>query len=116
MVRRSKVGRYEVVLADSAERGPGLCERRFWILAPCVVLISVLTQTFDFSLTPTAYKGLFITQPYCVPQGLTGCTAYRVKLFAAYLSGSKDGRSPILTAPQVVFRWPSIRLLSNFLE
>jgi len=65
MARRSKARRYEVVLEDRAERGHGLCERRFWILAWCVVLISVLTQTFDFSLSPPAYKGLFITRPYC---------------------------------------------------
>ena len=63
MARRSKARRYEVVMTDG-ERGPGLCERRFWILAPGVVLISVLTQTFDFSLSPPAYKGLFITRPY----------------------------------------------------
>ena len=51
-------------MADRAERGLGLCERRFWILASGVVLISVLIQTFDFSLTPPAYNGLFITRPY----------------------------------------------------
>ena len=34
-------------------------------MASGVVLISVLTQTFDFSLTPPVYKGLFITRPYC---------------------------------------------------
>jgi hypothetical protein len=33
-------------------------------LAFGVVLISILTQTFDFSLTPPAYRGLFITRPY----------------------------------------------------
>ena len=65
MARKSKARRYEVVLADRVERGPGLSERRFWILAVGVVVISVLTQTFDFSLTPPAYRGLFITRPYC---------------------------------------------------
>ena len=65
MARRSKVRRYEVVIADRAERGLGLCERRFWILASGVVLISALTQTFDSSLTPPVFKGLFITRPYC---------------------------------------------------
>lgn len=65
MARRSRARRYEVVVAVGAERGPGICERRFWILASGVVLVSVLTQTFDFSLTPPTYKGLFITRPYC---------------------------------------------------
>ena len=47
-----------------SEGGPGLCERRFWILASGVVLVSILTQTLDFSVAPPEYKGLFITRPY----------------------------------------------------
>ena len=47
------------------EGRPGFCERHFWILAFGVILVSIGTRTFDFSLTPPSYNGLFITRPYC---------------------------------------------------
>jgi hypothetical protein len=34
-------------------------------LAFGVILASIGTRTFDFSLTPPSYNGLFITRPYC---------------------------------------------------
>ena len=40
-------------------------EKHFWILAACVVLISIFIRAFDFSLTPPSYNGLFIKRPYC---------------------------------------------------
>jgi len=60
--------RYRVVVKSrpaGTEARPGLCERYFLVLAFGVILVSVLTRTFDFSLTPPAYRGLFITRPYC---------------------------------------------------
>ena len=65
MTRKRKARRYQVVPTGRSEAGPGLCERRFWILAFGVVLISVFTRVFDFSLVPLSYNGLFITRPYC---------------------------------------------------
>jgi hypothetical protein len=96
MARKSKARRYEVVLADRAERGPGLCERRFWILASGVVLISVLTQTFDFSLTPPAYNGLFITRPYCgLHDWHFAHQAWDARSHVKYGLGGKLGTDPI---------------------
>ena len=43
---------------------PSLCEKHFWILTVFVVLISIFIRTFDFSIMPLSYKGLFITRPY----------------------------------------------------
>ena len=59
--------RYRVVVEGrpaAAEGRPGLCERHFYLLAFGVILVSVLTRTFDFSLSPLSYHGLFITRPY----------------------------------------------------
>ena len=47
-----------------ADKLPGLCEKHFWIFAFGVILISILTRVFDFSLKPTSYKGLFINRQY----------------------------------------------------
>jgi len=59
--------RYRVVVKSrpaEAEGRPGLCERRFYLLAFGVVLVLALTRTFDFSLSPLSYHGLFITRPH----------------------------------------------------
>jgi len=67
MVHKRTNRRYLVVVESrpaEAEGRPGLCERRFWVLALGVVLVSILTRTFDFSLSPLSYQGLFITRPY----------------------------------------------------
>ena len=65
MGRNRKAMRYQVVFTAKPAGGPGLCERRFWILAFGVVLISVFTRLFDFSLVPLSYNVLFVTRPYC---------------------------------------------------
>jgi len=62
-----KIRRHQVVInngAIKADKRPGLYERHFWIFAFGVILISILTNVFDFSLKPPSYKGLFITRPY----------------------------------------------------
>ena len=60
------------------DKWAGLCERYFWILAFGIILISILTSVFDFSLMPPSptsagatpayaekrWGGLFITRPY----------------------------------------------------
>ncbi len=65
---RKRTNRRNRVVVESrpgaAERRPGLCERRFYLLAFGVALVSVVTRTFDFSLSPLSYRGLFITRPY----------------------------------------------------
>jgi len=40
-------------------------ERHFWLSACGVVLISVVTRVFDFSIAPPGYNGLVITEPFC---------------------------------------------------
>ena len=80
MARKHKNGRYRVLKNNTpikADKRPGLCEGHFWILAFGVVLISVLTRLFDFSLMPLSPASagansppqrrgwLFITRPYC---------------------------------------------------
>ena len=67
MAQKRTNRRYRVVVKSrlaETEGRPGLCERRFYLLAFGVVLVSVLTRTFDFSLSPLSYHGLFITRPY----------------------------------------------------
>jgi len=44
---------------------PGFWERHFWLLACGMVLISVVTRVFDFSIVPPTYNGLVITEPFC---------------------------------------------------
>ena len=44
---------------------PNFSERHFWLLACGVVLISVVTRVFDFSIAPPEYNGLVITEPFC---------------------------------------------------
>jgi len=43
----------------------GFWERHFWLLACGVVLVSVVTRVFDFSIAPPGYGGLVITEPFC---------------------------------------------------
>jgi len=43
----------------------GFWERRFRLLACGVVLISVITRVFDFSIAPPGYNGLAIGEPFC---------------------------------------------------
>lgn len=67
MARKRTNRRYCVVVKSrpaEAEDRPGLCETRFWLLAFSVALVSILTRTFDFSLWPLSYRGLYITRPY----------------------------------------------------
>jgi hypothetical protein len=40
-------------------------ERHFRLLACGVLLISVVTRVFDFSIAPPGYNGLVITEPFC---------------------------------------------------
>ena len=47
-----------------ADKQSGLCEKYFRIFAFGVILISILTHVFDFSLKPASYKGLLINRPY----------------------------------------------------
>jgi len=44
---------------------PGFWERHFWLLACGVVLVSVATRVFDFSIGPPEYNDLVITKPFC---------------------------------------------------
>jgi len=44
---------------------PGFWKRHFWVFACGVVLISVSTRVFDFSVAPPGYNGLVITEPFC---------------------------------------------------
>ena len=46
------------------DKRPSLCERHFWVFAFGVILISIFTRVFDFSLMPSSYQGLFITRPF----------------------------------------------------
>jgi len=62
IIRRRRVGKKKRPI--KADKQPGLCEKHFWIFAFSVILISILTRVFDFSLKPTSYKGLFINRPY----------------------------------------------------
>jgi len=39
--------------------------RHFWLFACGVVLISVITRVFDFTIAPPGYNGLVITEPFC---------------------------------------------------
>ncbi len=78
MAQKRTNRRYHVVVKSrpaETEGRPGLCGgrsfgsaqdgcRHFWLLAAGVVLVSILTRTFDFSLSPLSYHGLFITRPY----------------------------------------------------
>ncbi len=67
MAHKSINRRFHVVVESrpaETEGQPGLCKRRFWLLALGVVSVSILTWTFDFSLSPPSYHGLFITRPY----------------------------------------------------
>jgi hypothetical protein len=43
---------------------PSVFERRFWLLAVGVILVSVVTRVFDFSFVPPTYDGICITQPF----------------------------------------------------
>jgi hypothetical protein len=70
MENKRKIRRRHVVKKIrpiKADRRPGLslCEKYFRIFAFGVILISILTQVFDFSLKPASYEGLFITRPFC---------------------------------------------------
>jgi len=69
MAYKRKIRRHRVIINNrpikaEKEKKPGLHERHFWILAFGVILISIFTRVFDFSLMPLSYKGLFITRPY----------------------------------------------------
>jgi len=39
-------------------------DRHFWTLACAVLLVLALARTFDYSLVPPSYEGVFITRPY----------------------------------------------------
>ena len=80
--------RYRIVVQSRAagtKGRPGYCERHFWILAFGVILVSIGTRTFDFSLTPPSYNGLFITRPYCGLHSWAGVDGLR-PVFAKYLA------------------------------
>lgn len=42
-----------------------LWDRYFGVFACGIILISVSTRAFDYSLVPLSYKGVFIARPYC---------------------------------------------------
>jgi len=46
------------------DKRPVLCERHFWLFAFGIIIVSIVTRVFDFSLMPPSYQGLFITRPY----------------------------------------------------
>ena len=46
------------------DKRPVLCERHFWVFAFGIIIVSIVTRVFDFSLMPPSYQGLFITRPY----------------------------------------------------
>jgi len=46
------------------DKWPVLCERHFWVFAFGIIIVSIVTRVFDFSLMPPSYQGLFITRPY----------------------------------------------------
>ena len=77
------------------EGRPGLCQRHFWILAFGVILVSIGTRTFDFSLTPPSYNGLFISQPYCALRSRAGFYQLRPDL-AKYLTSAGGCRKGFL--------------------
>ena len=68
MARKRDKRRYHVVVTAKpveTEGEPAWSEKYFLIFAFGVIVISIATRTFDFSLTPPSYNGLFITRPYC---------------------------------------------------
>jgi len=68
MVYKRKIRRPRVannIKPIKADKQLGLCEKHFRIFFFGIILISILTRVFDFSLKPASYKGLFINRPYC---------------------------------------------------
>ena len=68
MTRKSKKGKYHIVVTNrlvETDVWSNLCDKYFLIFAFGVILVSILTRAFDFSLIPPSYNGLFITRPYC---------------------------------------------------
>ena len=69
--KRKKIRQYRVVVNTTltkTDKRPGLCERHFWVFAFGIIIVSIVTRVFDFSLMPPSYQGLFITRPYYPPQ------------------------------------------------
>jgi hypothetical protein len=70
MVYRRNIKRSRTVKNDSQIKtvkppSINLCEKHFWIFVFGVIVISILTQVFDFSLKPVSYRGLVINRPFC---------------------------------------------------
>jgi hypothetical protein len=65
IIKRRRAAKNNTPIKPDKRSGPSLCEKHFRIFAFGVILISVLTQVFDFSLKPVSYKGLFINRPFC---------------------------------------------------
>lgn len=62
-----------------------LWDRHFWAFACGIVLISVFTHAFDYSLVPLSCKGVFITRPYCgLHSDAIACTARAARSHAKY--------------------------------
>jgi len=112
MARSSKNRRYRVVVKSrpgGTERRPGFCQRHFWILAFGVILVSIGTRTFDFSLTPPSYNGLFISRPYCGLHSWAGLDGLRPG-FAEYLASAGGCRKGFLDG---IYTNSSILFLSS---
>jgi len=48
----------------NTDKRPVLCQRHFWVFAFGIIIVSIVTRVFDFSLMPPSYQRLFITRPY----------------------------------------------------
>ena len=112
MASKRKIRRHQVIInngAIKADKRPGPYERYFWIFAFGVILISILTCVFDFSLKPPSPAsagasspprrrgGLFITRPY---YGLhswgSANRAWNARSHVKYGLGYTKGTVPLL--------------------
>lgn len=68
MRRNEKIDQRQVIpdkKAIVAEEKPSAFARRFWLSAAGVVLLSLITHVFDFSLVPPRYNGVQLAQSFC---------------------------------------------------
>ncbi len=68
MAYRGKTRRQRVVKdhdGTTPEETPSVFERRFWLFVAGVILVSMITCVFDFTLVPPIYNTIQVTQPFC---------------------------------------------------
>jgi len=87
--RRRTIGDGEPI---TIEKKRSLWDRDFWALVCGIILVSVFTRTFDYSLVPMSYKGLFITRPYYgLHSDTTAAAAWAARSHVKYGFGYTKG-------------------------